>query len=91
MSDFEPDALDASFRKALGDNGKVSLLSGAITKIETTDPSHGGNDTIAYSGSRNLGAVIDLTAATLDYAPLPASISAQLMDRVSTIQVGTAS
>ena len=31
------------------------------------------------------------SAATLDYAPLPASLGAQLMDRVASIQVGTAS
>ena len=31
------------------------------------------------------------SAAALDYAPLPASVSAQLTDRISTIRVGTAS
>jgi len=31
------------------------------------------------------------SAATLDYAPLPPSLGAQLMDRVASIQVGTAS
>jgi len=31
------------------------------------------------------------SAATLDYAPLPASLGAQLLDRVASIQVGTAS
>jgi phosphate transport system substrate-binding protein len=31
------------------------------------------------------------SAAALDYAPLPASVGAQLIDRLSTIQVGTAS
>ena len=33
----------------------------------------------------------EASAAVLDYAPLPPSIGAQLMDRLSTIQVGTAS
>jgi phosphate transport system substrate-binding protein len=33
----------------------------------------------------------EASAAALDYAPLPASLGAQLMDRLNTIQVGTAS
>lgn len=33
----------------------------------------------------------EASAAALDYAPLPASVSKQLLDRLSTIQVGTAS
>jgi phosphate transport system substrate-binding protein len=33
----------------------------------------------------------EASAAALDYAPLPASVSAQLLDRLATIQVGTAS
>jgi hypothetical protein len=33
----------------------------------------------------------EASAAALDYAPLPANVGAQLIDRLSTIQVGTAS
>jgi phosphate transport system substrate-binding protein len=33
----------------------------------------------------------EASAAALDYAPLPQSLGAQLMDRIASIQLGTAS
>jgi len=41
---------------------------------------HGGNDTIRYGGPRNLGAVIDLTAATLDYTPTGGGVISYLLN-----------